>query len=249
MMPNGYVSIDKVIDVVGRRSYGEQWRGNQAEALIRITSQVRYRGPRTDTERLLVSQLKTASEQQDAVIRFLQSEFRGTPPSFDDAVPVTLIADDDGSLLALPPQIWINDRYARYMLLSGRISFVSEDSLWRWSPRGRVSGRILLSETALAEPTDNREGQPASPDLSGSRVRSSIRTNRNERAEAACREWIGDLVERPANKSAAYEAAKAAVTEIGYLSEKAFERAWAGSAKPEWKGPGARKGVPRRRKS
>jgi hypothetical protein len=70
---------------------------------------------------------------------------------------------------------------------------------------------------------------------------SGVRTNKDEAAETACEEWIAGLKERPANKNEAFEGAKAAVKKIGSLSRKAFERAWAGKAKPGWKIAGRRK--------
>lgn len=67
------------------------------------------------------------------------------------------------------------------------------------------------------------------------------RTNNAEKAELACGEWLAGLAERPENKEAAFEAAKAAVAKTGPLSRKAFDRAWANNIPSEWKRPGQRK--------
>src|SRR5205814_10034121 len=69
-----------------------------------------------------------------------------------------------------------------------------------------------------------------------------IRTTTDERVEAACGDWIAPLTARPRNKEAAFADAKAAVAHIGALSRKAFDRAWASRAPPDWKHPGRRTG-------
>ncbi len=69
-----------------------------------------------------------------------------------------------------------------------------------------------------------------------------IRTTKDERVEAACGDWIAAPTERPRNKETAFADAKAAVAHIGALSRKAFDRAWARRAPPEWKHPGRRGG-------
>jgi hypothetical protein len=73
---------------------------------------------------------------------------------------------------------------------------------------------------------------------------SGIRTNREAAAQAACRQWISQLTERPANKDAAFELAKAAVESTGPLSRKAFERAWGIEAPAKWKQGGRRRKSP-----
>jgi hypothetical protein len=70
---------------------------------------------------------------------------------------------------------------------------------------------------------------------------SGIRTVSDETAEGACGEWIAGLPERPRNKETAFADAKDAVANIGTLSYKAFERAWATNARDDWKKPGRRK--------
>jgi hypothetical protein len=67
------------------------------------------------------------------------------------------------------------------------------------------------------------------------------RTNKAGAAEEACRQWIAGLNERPTNKEAAFDQARAAVKEIGPLTGKAFERAWASTAPAEWRRGGRRK--------
>jgi hypothetical protein len=69
-----------------------------------------------------------------------------------------------------------------------------------------------------------------------------IRTTTDESAEAECGKWIAGLTARPRNKETAFETAKAAVANIGQLSRKAFDRAWAIQAPRDWKNPGRRKG-------
>jgi len=72
-------------------------------------------------------------------------------------------------------------------------------------------------------------------------IPSGIRTNKARSAEDKCREWIGALKARPLNKEEAFAEAKVAVQNIGPLSRKAFERAWAATAPLEWLEPGRRK--------
>jgi hypothetical protein len=72
---------------------------------------------------------------------------------------------------------------------------------------------------------------------------SGVRTNKSVRAEDACREWISNLSERPASKEIAFAAAAAAVNYVGMLTRKAFDRAWANSARPEWKLAGRRRAL------
>jgi hypothetical protein len=70
---------------------------------------------------------------------------------------------------------------------------------------------------------------------------SGIRTNRAQQAERECEDWIGKLTSRPENKGIAFRQAVAAVSTFGDLSQKAFDRAWANTAPPEWKTAGRRK--------
>ena len=83
-------------------------------------------------------------------------------------------------------------------------------------------------------------GPVASPDAANATVecRAGYRTTRAAEAEATCGAWIKGLTARPANKEAAWEDARAAITR---LSRKAFDRAWAISAPAEWSGPGRRR--------
>jgi hypothetical protein len=69
---------------------------------------------------------------------------------------------------------------------------------------------------------------------------SGTRTNRAAANERACGEWLAGLTERPKSKDAAFQAA---VIQIGPLSRKAFDRAWASNVPPEWKHAGRRKRV------
>jgi len=74
-------------------------------------------------------------------------------------------------------------------------------------------------------------------------ISAGIRTNRAAAAEDACRGWIEELKARPI-KNEAFVQAQAAVKEIGLLSRKAFERAWANSAPADWKHGGRRRKSP-----
>jgi len=69
------------------------------------------------------------------------------------------------------------------------------------------------------------------------------RTNKAAAAEKLCGQWLSRLTERPANKDAAFEAAKTAVAATGPLSRKGFDRAWAVGAPLAWKLPGRRKSL------
>jgi len=91
-----------------------------ATALYKLTSQIRYRGPRSDSEHALVASEARARRQHDDILRTLHSYFRGTPPSFEDAVRTVVMSDADGQLYDLPPQAWIKDQVAWMMLASGR---------------------------------------------------------------------------------------------------------------------------------
>jgi hypothetical protein len=87
--------------------------------------------------------------------------------------------------------------------------------------------------------TDQQSASVAEPEASA--TPSGIRTNRAAAAEEACQQWLSTVKERPANKEAAFEAAKDAVAKTGPLSRKAFERAWAAGARVAWKKPGRRR--------
>jgi hypothetical protein len=67
------------------------------------------------------------------------------------------------------------------------------------------------------------------------------RTNKEAAAEKECKDFIRGLKERPKNKDSAFEDAKAATAEIGLLSRKAFDRAWADNVPDKWKYQGRRK--------
>jgi hypothetical protein len=96
-------------------------------------------------------------------------------------------------------------------------------------PRGEPPPEQDASAPALQEVATDRT---AAPHASGSR------TTTHERAEVACGEWIATLTQRPRNKETAFADAKAAVAQIGMLSYKAFDRAWANKAPAHWKKPG-----------
>lgn len=81
------------------------------------------------------------------------------------------------------------------------------------------------------------------PEDTSATVPSGIRTTTAEKAEAKCREWIANRPERPRNKEAAFDDAKAAVARFGPLSQKAFNRAWEDKAPSHWKKPGRRRGT------
>jgi hypothetical protein len=70
---------------------------------------------------------------------------------------------------------------------------------------------------------------------------SGVRSNRAASAETECRSWIGALTKRPKSKDAAFVEAKTAVSGIGLLSRKAFDRAWADNVLDKWTRPGRRK--------
>ena len=64
---------------------------------------------------------------------------------------------------------------------------------------------------------------------------SGARTNKAASAEQACGTHLRNLKERPKNKDEAYLAAAAAVADVGQLSRKAFDRAWANNVREDWK--------------
>jgi hypothetical protein len=148
------VPLSEAFKAVGRVSYGEDWVGDRAVALTRLTAQIRYKGPKSPEERSLVEQEKKAAEQRTETMNFLRTEFLGSPPLFDDAVPVQMIADDDGAIYTLKPQIWIDDQEAWQMLASGRVMFHPLARNWRWAPTElQISGALLLAESALPNST------------------------------------------------------------------------------------------------
>jgi hypothetical protein len=93
------------------------------------------------------------------------------------------------------------------------------------------------SNTATPRDAANAELQPLAVPSPG------IRTNRAASAEDACRNYLSQLNpnQRPKNKDAAFEGAKVAVADVGILSRKAFERAWASSTPLAWLKAGRRK--------
>ena len=120
-IPNGYVPLIEAINAVGRDSYGEEWIGDQANQLARFAGPIRYKGPRSDSDRSIIADADKANEQRWAVFTAMQRDFLGTPPNFDDAVTVYLLPDDGQPPHVLPPKTWINDNEARQMLAMGRL--------------------------------------------------------------------------------------------------------------------------------
>jgi hypothetical protein len=127
----------------------------------------------------------------------------------------------------VPPEAWSAE-------ISWSKSCVGRYDLVRFD-RAEVE-RWLASAATQSEPAAEASETQASP--------SGIRTNKAEAAEEACRQWILQLADRPANKDAAFETAKKAVESIGTLSRKAFERAWTVEAPAKWKRPGVRRKSP-----
>jgi hypothetical protein len=129
------------------------------------------------------------------------------------------------------------ETYLWYRLIVSRamtLAFVRRRQLrppsW-WAPHGPDRAN---SSDERAAPTETATAPPATPP--------GIRTNRAERAEEACEDYLSGLNERPKNKEAAFEAAVAACAKFGPLSRNAFVRAWAKNARAEWKRAGRRKG-------
>jgi hypothetical protein len=273
-VPSGLVPLSEAMNAVGRDSYGAAWIGDRANNLHRLTSQVRYRGPRNPEEVNLVAEQKRAWEQLQRVSKIVRANLLGSPPGFADAIPSILVSDVDARLFPLPPQIWIDDHEAWLMLATGRADFSPDRPNWRWSPThdrisgilavsvefmpGRAKNKVQPGPAVAAQPPEGRDLAPENasppaaalsdaPEVAGPTVAakaelpSGIRTNRAEDAEAACGDWIRKLAERPTNKAAAFERAKAEVAFVGPLSGKAFDRAWARSAPTEWKRAGRRK--------
>ena len=108
-----------------------------------------------------------------------------------------------------------------------------------------MTSGLAGTETPRTEPTsaekstaDAGEPQEVTTERAMALHPTGIRTTTDERVEAACGDWIAAPTERPRNKETAFADAKAAVEHIGALSRKAFDRAWARRAPPEWKHPG-----------
>jgi hypothetical protein len=118
---------------------------------------------------------------------------------------------------------WPESRVGRYDL----VRFDRAD-IERWLASAAIDGQSAVSEPQTNEPKTTSSG---------------TRTNRALAAEEACRQWIAGLKER-LTKDTAFVRAQDAVKEIGPLSRKAFERAWAGSAPADWKRGGRHKKSP-----
>jgi hypothetical protein len=118
------------------------------------------------------------------------------------------------------PISWAKSRVGRYDLVRFNRADIS-----RW----------------LAAASDRQSGPNTMPQAAPP---SGIRTNKAETAETACREWLAGVTERPPSKDVAFEEARDVVKQIGPLSRKAFERAWAREARAEWKRGGRRRKSP-----
>ena len=111
---------------------------------------------------------------------------------------------------------------------------------YRWGPHfdpsseTRSSVAIPISGSPGATVTDPQSTKPMT-------LPSGIQIIRAVDAEGACRDWIANLNERPANKDEAFAEARAAVAGIGPLSRKAFDRAWAAAAPVQWQSAGRRR--------
>jgi len=147
------MSLADAINRVGINTYGGDWCGNQANALYKLTSQIRYRGPRSDSEHALVASEARARWQHDDILRTLRSYFRGTPPSFEDAVPAVVMSDADGQLHDLPPKTWIKDDVAWMMLATGRVLRSAT----------HPAGVILISEAVFSKVLTNDHGSGPAP--------------------------------------------------------------------------------------
>ena len=152
-IPNSFVSLSDAINRVGVDTYGADWRGNQANALHKITAQIRYRGPRSESERALIADEARAQRQRRDLFKILQRDFLGTPPSFEDAVPAVVMSDADGQLHDLPPQTWIKDDVAWMMLATGRVLRSAT----------HPAGVILISEAIFSKELTNAHGCGPAP--------------------------------------------------------------------------------------
>jgi hypothetical protein len=118
-----------------------------------------------------------------------------------------------------------------------------------WVPRDLHQRWVTTCASAVRTHSDAAGGvsptqiaPPVAADGGSDLVPSGSRTNRAARAEEECERWLRALTERPKNRGAAFEAAKAACKEIGPLSMKAFDRVWPRAVPAAWREPGARKG-------
>src|SRR5205814_123253 len=93
-IPKGYVPLSEAFNAVGRDSYGDDWIGDKANQLAKFTSQIRYKGPQSDSEIRMIADADKANEQRWAVFHAMQRDFLGTPPAFHDSVTVYLLAFD-----------------------------------------------------------------------------------------------------------------------------------------------------------
>jgi hypothetical protein len=128
----------------------------------------------------------------------------------------------------VPPEAWDSGDWSKSRV--GRYDLVRFD-------RAQIERWLASPETDRQSTVPEPQGNEAQAAMSGTR------TNRAAAAEQMCRQWIAELKERPI-KDAAFVQAQAAVKEIGRLSRKAFERAWANSAPANWKRGGRRKKSP-----
>jgi hypothetical protein len=93
---------------------------------------------------------------------------------------------------------------------------------------------------AAASDSDPSQSESDPPPPSG------IRSNRAERAENECRQWLKhkNPKDRPPDKEQAFEDTKVNIPHGNYLSWKTFERVWADEVPAGWKRPGRRKSPP-----
>lgn len=113
-------------------------------------------------------------------------------------------------------------------------------------PSGLGATEVSRAATLSAgkSTADAGEPQEVTTERTVASLVAGIRTTTDEKAETACGEWIAKLAERPRNKDTAFAEAKAALANIGALSRKAFDRAWANRAPDDWKKPGRPKEPP-----
>jgi hypothetical protein len=144
-VPAGYVSIKDAVNAVGRSSYGAEWIGDQANALMSMTGPARNQGARTAGEKALIGQFHMAKDQHQHVLEHVLHEIQERPTSFD----IRILTEDGAVPIPAPPEIWDDDQKALYAIATGYLIAFR-------LPTGReLSGRLIIAVTALPQKTSS----------------------------------------------------------------------------------------------
>jgi hypothetical protein len=127
-VPKGYLSLAAVVNLIGRRQFGDKWRDPQSPAE------------------------RQKDEQWQKITTDLRKEFCGTPPLHDDAAPTWLINDHSLAVHKMPPAWWAGNVLPG-AFLARTIEYNPGRYGLRWSSTAPpLAGRVLIPESMLAPP-------------------------------------------------------------------------------------------------